>query len=157
MIADTCLYPGAKGIPARLQFGRERWGDVMDAVLDDRRVDPFKIWLDALPPWDGESRLDFWLGHVFEVGEINEDLLSWASRSVLMGVVLRTDSPEKHDEMVVLVGGTRHLGSRPPGRACCQVPNRTGRCGFQTASRSTTTRKRRPKRCRGWSWLKPLR
>ena len=105
MVADTCLYPGAKGVPSRLQFGRERWGDVMDAVLDDRRVDPFKIWLDALPPWDGEDRIDFWLGHVFTVGEIHEDLLRWASRSVLMGVVIRTDHPgEKHDEMVVLVG-----------------------------------------------------
>ena len=105
MIADTCLYPGAKGVPSRLQFGRERWGDVLDAILDDRRVDPFKIWLDALPAWDGEARIDFWLGHVFTVGEIHEDLLSWASRSVLMGVVIRTDHPgEKHDEMVVLVG-----------------------------------------------------
>ena len=105
MIADTCLYPGAKGVPSRLQFGRERWGDVMDAILDDRRVDPFKIWLDALPPWDGEARIDFWLGHVFTVGDIDEALLSWASRSVLMGVVIRTDHPgEKHDEMVVLVG-----------------------------------------------------
>ena len=105
MIADTCLYPGVKGIPSRMQFGRERWGDVLDAILDDRRVDPFKIWLDSLPPWDGESRLDFWLGHIFTVGDIPDDLLSWASRSVLMGVVLRTDRPgEKHDEMVVLVG-----------------------------------------------------
>ena len=105
MVADTCLYPGAKGIPSRLQFGRERWNDVMDAVLDDRRVDPFKIWLDALPPWDGEARIDFWLGHVFSIGDIDEDLLRWASRSVLMGVVIRTDHPgEKHDEMVVLVG-----------------------------------------------------
>ena len=104
MIADTCLYDGAKG-PARLQFGRERWGDVMNAILDDRRVDPFKIWLDALPAWDGEDRIDFWLGHIFTVHDIHEDLLSWASRSVLMGVVLRTDHPgEKHDEMVVLVG-----------------------------------------------------
>ena len=104
MIADSCVYPGAKG-PARLQFGRERWGDVLDAILNQRRVDPFKIWLDALPAWDGEDRLSFWLGHVFTVGDIHEDLLSWASRSVLMGVVLRTDHPgEKHDEMVVLVG-----------------------------------------------------
>ena len=104
MIADTCLHDGAKG-PARLQFGRERWGDVMNAILDDRRVDPFKVWLDALPAWDGEDRLDFWLGHVFTVHDIDENLLSWASRSVLMGVVLRTDHPgEKHDEMVVLVG-----------------------------------------------------
>ena len=104
MIADSCVYPWAKG-PARLQFGRERWGDVMDAILDDRRVDPFKDWLEARPRWDGEDRLDFWLGHIFTVGDIHEDLLSWASRSVLMGVVLRTDHPgEKHDEMVVLVG-----------------------------------------------------
>ena len=104
LIADACLYPGPKG-PARMQFGRERWGDVMNAILDDRRVDPFKVWLDALPAWDGEDRLDFWLGHVFTVHDIDEDLLSWASRSVLMGVVLRTDHPgEKHDEMVVLVG-----------------------------------------------------
>ena len=105
MIADSCLVVNAKGDPTRMQFGRERWGDVMDAILDDRRVDPFKIWLDALPAWDGEARIDFWLGHVFTVGNIEDDLLGWASRSVLMGVVLRTDHPgEKHDEMVVLVG-----------------------------------------------------
>ena len=104
IIADTCLYPGTKG-PARMQFSRDRWGDVMNAILDDRRVDPFKLWLDALPPWDGEDRLDFWLGHVFTTGEIQQDLLGWASRSVLLGAVTRTDHPgEKHDEMVVLVG-----------------------------------------------------
>ena len=105
MIADTCLYLGAKGLPSRLQFGRERWGDVLDAILDDRRVDPFKIWLDALPAWDGEDRIDVWLGHIFAVGDIPDALLNWAARSVLMGVVKRTDHPgEKHDEMVVLVG-----------------------------------------------------
>ena len=105
VIADTCIYLGAKGVPRRLQFGRERWGEVLNAILNRRRVDPFEVWLDALPAWDGEGRIDFWLGHVFEVGDIHEDLLSWASRSVLMGVVKRTDHPgEKHDEMVVLVG-----------------------------------------------------
>ena len=104
MVADTCVYPGAKG-PSRLQFGRERWGDVLDAILDDRRVDPFKEWLNRLAPWDGEQRLDFWLGHIFEVGIIHEAILHWASRSVLMAVVARTFHPgEKHDEMVVLVG-----------------------------------------------------
>ena len=92
-------------MPSRLQFGRERWGDVLDAILDDRRVDPFREWLNRLPPWDGEKRLDFWLGHIFEVGIIHEAVLHWASRSVLMAVVARTDRPgEKHDEMVVLVG-----------------------------------------------------
>ena len=90
---------------SRIWFARMGVSLGLRSHLDDRRVDPFKIWLDALPPWDGESRLDVWLGHVFTVGDIHEDLLSWASRSVLMGVVLRTDHPgEKHDEMVVLVG-----------------------------------------------------
>ena len=104
MVADTCVYPGAKG-PSRLQFGRERWGDVLDAILDDRRVDPFKEWLNRLAPWDGEQRIDFWLGHIFEVGIIHEAILHWASRSVLMAVVARTFHPgEKHDEMVILVG-----------------------------------------------------
>ena len=104
MVADTCVYPGAKG-PSRLQFGRERWSDVLDAILDDRRVDPFKEWLNRLAPWDGEQRLDFWLGHIFEVGIIHEAILHWASRSVLMAVVARTFHPgEKHDEMVILVG-----------------------------------------------------
>ena len=105
IIADTCLVCNAKGEPIRMQFGRERWGDVMNAILDDRRVDPFKLWLAGRPAWDGEDRLDFWLGHVFTIGEIHQDLLNWASRSVLMGAVTRTDHPgEKHDEMVVLVG-----------------------------------------------------
>ena len=105
VIADTCIYLVAKGMPRRLQFGRERWGEVLNAILNRRRVDPFKVWLDALPAWDGESRLDFWLGHIFALGEADAALMSWASRSVLMGVVLRTDHPgEKHDEMVVLVG-----------------------------------------------------
>ena len=74
---DDCGYLplslGRKGVPSRLQFGRERWGDVLDAILDDRRVDPFKIWLDALPQWDGEDRIDFWLGHIFAVGDIPDE------------------------------------------------------------------------------------
>ena len=156
MIADTCLYPGAKGIPARLQFGRERWGDVLDAILDDRRVDPFKTWLDELPAWDGEDRLDFWLSHVFTIGDINEDLLSWASRSVLMGVVLRTDHPGRSTTRWSSWSVPRGLGSQRPGRGYCPA-SRSARCGSRMACLSMTTRKRRPKRCRGWCWSKPPR
>ena len=36
---------------------------------------------------------------------MDDELLQWASRSVLLAAVVRTDAPgEKHDEMVVLVG-----------------------------------------------------
>ena len=157
MIADTCLYPGAKGVPARLQFGRERWGDVMDAILDDRRVDPFKIWLDALPPWDGEDRLDFWLGHVFDGGRHPRGP---PELGLAVGPDGRGEAHGPPGGEARRDGGpgraTRGSGSRRPGRGCCP-PSRSGRCGFLTGSPSTTTRRPRPKRCRGWCWSKPPR
>ena len=104
-ISDSCLYLAANGQPARLHFGRERYNDVMAAALHTRRVDPFKIWLDDLPPWDGKGRLDSWIASCFDVGTVSAHVLQWASRSVLMAAVWRADSPgKKHDEMVVLVG-----------------------------------------------------
>ena len=88
-----------------LTLGKDRFADLIEALLDSRRVDPFKAWLDELPEWDGEYRLDFWISHCFEIRDMNMQLLRWASYSVLMGAVARTYEPgEKHDEMVILVG-----------------------------------------------------
>ena len=103
-IADKFLYVTKDG-QAPLAFSKDRFSDVIDALLNSRRIDPFKAWLDALPEWDGEKRLDFWISHCFEIRDMNDELLRWASCSVLMGAVARTYEPgEKHDEMVILVG-----------------------------------------------------
>ena len=103
-IADKFLYVTKDG-QAPLAFSKDRFSDVIDALLNSRRIDPFKEWLDALPEWDGEKRLDFWLTRCFQIGDISPGLLRWASFSVLMGAVARTYTPgEKHDEMVILVG-----------------------------------------------------
>ena len=103
-ISEEFLYTAKEG-PVPLTIGKDRFADLIEALLDSRRVDPFKEWLDNLPAWDGESRLDFWLSGCFTIGDITSDLLRWASSSVLMGAVTRTDTPgEKHDEMVILVG-----------------------------------------------------
>ncbi len=103
-IADKFLYVTKDG-KAPLAFSKDRFSDVIDALLNSRRIDPFKEWLDALPEWDGEKRLDFWLTRCFQIGDISPGLLRWASFSVLMGAVARTYTPgEKHDEMVILVG-----------------------------------------------------
>ena len=103
-IADKFLYVTKDG-QAPLAFSKDRFSDVIDALLNSRRIDPFKEWLDALPEWDGEKRLDFWLRECFQIGDISPELLRWASYSVLMGAVARTYTPgEKHDEMVILVG-----------------------------------------------------
>ena len=103
-IADKFLYVTKDG-KAPLAFSKDRFSDVIDALLNSRRIDPFKAWLDALPEWDGEKRLDFWLTGCFQIGDIDPKLLRWASYSVLMGAVMRTYAPgEKHDEVVILVG-----------------------------------------------------
>ena len=103
-IADKFLYVTKDG-QAPLAFSKDRFSDVIDALLNSRRIDPFKKWLDALPEWDGEKRLDCWLTRCFQIGDISPGLLRWASFSVLMGAVARTYTPgEKHDEMVILVG-----------------------------------------------------
>ena len=103
-ISEEFLYTAKEGsVP--LTIGKDRFADLIEALLDSRRVDPFKEWLDNLPAWDGEKRLDTWLYGCFKIGDISSDLLRWASYSVLMGAVARTYEPgEKHDEMVILVG-----------------------------------------------------
>ena len=87
-IADKFLYVTKDG-KAPLAFSKDRFSDVIDALLNSRRIDPFKAWLDALPEWDGEKRLDFWISHCFEIRDMNDELLRWASCSVLMGAVAR--------------------------------------------------------------------
>ena len=103
-ISEEFMYTAKEG-PVPLTIGKDRFADLIEALLDNRRVDPFKAYLDNLPAWDGQDRLDYWLTGCFEVGEIDPQLLRWASYSVLMGAVARTYEPgEKHDEMVILVG-----------------------------------------------------
>ena len=40
---------------APLRFSREGWKDALDAIAFHFEVDPFLLWLDDLPPWDGST------------------------------------------------------------------------------------------------------
>ena len=110
-IASACEYENARGETRRARFGSDTWPRCRDAVLFNHEVDPFLEWLTMLPTWDGHRRLDRWLSNAFEVGEIDPDLLAWASRSVLLAAVQRAYRPGlKHDHVVVLVGGRQGEG-----------------------------------------------
>ena len=88
-----------------LVFGRVAFEDCFDALLNRAEVDPFREWLEALPPWHKERRLDSWISHVFTTNPEQAPLAAWASRSLLLGAVWRTFAPgTKLDEMVVLIG-----------------------------------------------------
>ena len=87
-----------------LVFGRTAWEDSFSALLHHAEVDPFREWLEALPPWDGSGRLDCWLATVFVVKE-SDGLAAWCSRFLPLGAVWRTFNPgTKCDEMPVLIG-----------------------------------------------------
>ena len=63
------------------------------------------MWLESLPAWDGEARLDGWLSRVFDVATDQADLAAWASRFLPLGAAWRTFRPgTKLDEMPVLIG-----------------------------------------------------
>ena len=104
LIAEQCeVWTNGKVVP--MAISSRHFQDLIDAILDTRRVDPFKEWINALPPWDKEARLDLWFYGCFKISEIDSDLLKWACRSVPMAAVWRAEHPgEKHDEMVILVG-----------------------------------------------------
>ena len=86
-----------------LHFGRETWTRCFNALLNSRRADPFMVWLENLPGWDGQMRLDTVLGILF--GAEPTRLNQWASQYLLLGAIQRTYEPGcKLDEMPVLVG-----------------------------------------------------
>ena len=93
---------GAKDI-VRLKYGRDRWNDCLNALLKHRKVDPFKEWLESLPAWDGETRLENVLYRLFEAPP--DALSAWASSYFFLGAVQRTLEPGcKLDEIPVLIG-----------------------------------------------------
>ena len=108
-----------------LRWAPDRWRTVLGEHLHQNQVDPFKLWLDRLPPWDGEPRLDSLLGELFGIPddgglltkeiedrppEAPDCLLSWASRFLILGPLTRSLEPGyKLDEMLILTG-RQHIG-----------------------------------------------
>ena len=100
-IAAKYHYVVERGV-SPLHYGEDAWRRSLNAILRDRRVDPFKEWLESLPPWDKEKRLDFYLDDLFSAGRL--ELVQWVGRYIFLGPVLRTYEPgAKMDEMPVLI------------------------------------------------------
>ena len=89
-----------------LRYGGEAWHTYCNSIFDEHEVDPFLVWLEALPDWDGVARCGGWLGECFELAPGGDPALSaWASRFIILGPVWRTYEPgTKLDEMPVLTG-----------------------------------------------------
>ena len=105
-IAARFIHVNEKQAIAYLRYSKERWADALGAILYVAQVDPFKEWLEALPPPSGTPELDGWLSKCFDVSDENDPLLvAWASRFIFLGTVWGTFEPgTKLDEMPVLCG-----------------------------------------------------
>ena len=102
LIAEKFQYMTTRG-PKPLNFGEDRWDRGFSALLYNYEVDPFELWLDGLPRWDGKPRINELLQRLF--GAEDSELTRWCSSAPILGAVQRTYKPgAKIDQMVVMVG-----------------------------------------------------
>ena len=98
----SSFITGEKNRP--LWFGRDTWTVSQNSLLHEREVDPFMVWLESLPAWDNEPRLESWLCDVFKA-DGGCKLTRWASTFIPLGAVWRTYVPgTKLDEIPILIG-----------------------------------------------------
>ena len=101
---DEVQSKGAKAVP--LWYGRERWNQAFNALMERRAVDPFLEWLRRLPPWDRKERIAHLLSDLF--GARDDAITRWASGYIGIAAVQRAIWPgAKIDEIPVLIGDGR--------------------------------------------------
>ena len=101
-IAKRFSYSVNRG-ESPLKYGRDNWNLNFSALLKDREVDPFLLWLEALPQWDRTERIDKYLIEFFKTGDT--EIAIWISQYLLLGPIQRAYKPgSKLDEMPVLWG-----------------------------------------------------
>ena len=101
------------------QCSDAKWRLFLDALLYKREVDPFELWLQSLPEWDGTQRCGGFFGQCWELmpSNANVALARWASAFMFLGAVQRTFEPGcKLDQIPVLVGEI-DLGKSVMGQA----------------------------------------
>ncbi|MDE2939470.1 MAG: hypothetical protein OXR67_11235 [Chloroflexota bacterium] len=97
-------YLGGLGELRDWQPSRADWSRLRDSCVVEYLVDPFLVWLDGLPEWDGVPRLDGLLGAVFS-GVEDSEFAAWVSRFAMLGCVQRAREPGcELREMPVLIG-----------------------------------------------------
>lgn len=103
-IASTFTYRRGNG-QHPLRYSTTNFYQYMGALCyhPERRYDPFIRWLETLPKWDGQARIDNFLTEHFKAPA--EALSRWASRYPYIAAIQRAHKPGcKLDEMPVLIG-----------------------------------------------------
>ena len=107
MIETKFSYRLARGKDiAPLRFGAESFTEHLNALLHHLEVDPFQVWLESLPEWDGAERLAKLLPEC--LGALDDPLTQWAGTYLTLGAVQRTYDPGGLlREIPILIGPQR--------------------------------------------------
>ena len=112
--------------------------DLLTAAIESQawrnRENPMLTWLEALPPWDGEPRIDTWLSTLWDCAHNPPELLKWACCAPLIACCQRQEEPgTKHDELTIWVG-PQGLGKSSVLRALCPNPDKWFSDGLNLAA-----------------------
>ena len=103
VIAKTFSAKSGSNDAMPLKYSAEMFLDLRRALGNNLRIDPFRDWLETLPPWDGVPRIDNLLCLMFGAEDV--PLVRWASRYIGIGAIQRAFLPgAKIDEVPVLLG-----------------------------------------------------
>ena len=84
------------------KWGVEAYEENINSIVYGLQVDPFREWLEALPAWDDEGRIEsLWESAL----GVDAGHLEWSAAKFLIAAVARTyEDDYQHDFMPILVG-----------------------------------------------------
>lgn len=93
------------------RIGVDRFNSALNALAKRNSVDPFAAFLDGLPDWDGEERINTLLQRCFDVAPDYDKAAGRAVRSTVLACMHRVRTPGyKHDTVAVLIGPEEGFG-----------------------------------------------
>lgn len=90
--------------------------DAFDHLARKNSYDPVKVWLEALPEWDGVGRVDTWLANHFEAGKDEPEYLAQVFRKWLSAMVIRVYNPGAKFDWLPIFEGHQGFGKSSFGR-----------------------------------------
>lgn len=100
--ANCFLKETSRGV-SRWKLSAEQWNLGFQSLMRATEVDGFMAWLESLPEWDDEPRVERLLADLMKASD--DQLSAWAGRYLLCGPIVRAMRPgAKLDEIPVLIG-----------------------------------------------------
>ena len=115
LLSEEFRYQRAEDKIVPLQFSKEGFWSALMALAgkspDVWLVDPFRLYVESMPPWDEKPRLDSLLHRA--LGVDMDALGIWASRYMVLGPLQRAYKPGSELKESPVLCGAQRLGKSP--------------------------------------------